>query len=157
MLLQSCIPALFFTCGAIASSYKGSTPPAGRLLSSDREYAAPQIEVLAVSDQTNHDLAMMTSQANDNNNNTNTTPDQTERNASNNTGRYYRERLERLADLERAGIEFSSYLYWDEPEECPALEPECKDCGGLNVLWHRDGLQPSARCSGVSLSLLRFG
>jgi hypothetical protein len=157
MLLQSCIPTLFFAHGAIASSYKGNTSPVDDLLHNGHEYSAPQIEVLPVSSQTNNDLAMMTSQENDNyhSNTTGITLDQIERNASNTPGSYHPERMERLAELESAGIEFSPYLYWEEPEGCPSLQPECEDCGGMNKLWHRDVLVPSPRCSGVSFSFPR--
>jgi hypothetical protein len=155
MLPQSCIPALFFTYGVIASSYKDDLLPVIDMLHSGHEYSAPQIGVLAVSGQTNNDSAMTTGQESNNNNNTAITLDQTRRNASNSPGPYYGERMERLAELESVGIEFSSYAYWDEPEGCPPLQPECKDCGGLNRLWHRDVLVPSPRCSGVSFSFPR--
>lgn len=84
-----------------------------------------------------------------NNNDTATTFSQADSDVSNYTAEL-NARARRLAELEASGIEFSTYLYWDEPEGCPALLPKCKDCGGLTVLWHRDVLNPSSRCSGVS-------
>lgn len=81
------------------------------MLHSGHEYSAPQIGVLAVSGQTNNDSSMTTGQESNNNNNTAITLDQTTRNASNSLGPYYRERMERLAELESVGIEFSSYAY----------------------------------------------
>jgi hypothetical protein len=150
MLLQLYVPALLLTHGALASSNKGNPPPVDYLLRSGREYSAPEVDVLAVSGQTNNDSAMMTSQENHNNNNTAITSDQTEPNAWSRRAAL-EQHPRRLAELERAGVVFSSYLYWEDPEGCPSLQPECEDCGGLNTLWHRDVLVPSPRCSGVSL------
>lgn len=156
MLFQSYVSALFLAHGAVASSNKGNPPSVDYLLRSDRQYSAPHVEVSAVSGRINNDSAMMTSQENNNNNNnTAITSDQTEPNAWSRTAAL-EEHPRRLAELERAGVVFSSYLYWEDPKGCPSLQPECEDCGGLNTLWHRDVLVPSPRCSGVSLSSLRF-
>lgn len=86
-----------------------------------------------------------------NNNNTATTLDQANSNATNVTAEL-NSRARRIAEFEAAGIEFSTYGYWDDPEGCPSLQPKCEDCGGWMVLYHRDVLNPSSRCSGVSLS-----
>lgn len=147
MLLQFYIPALSLAHGVVASSYARSY---NHMLRSGREYSSPQIEILAVSGQ-----AMMPGQENNNNNNTVTTLDQANNNATNDTAEldpYAR----REAELEAARIEFSTYGYWEDPEGCPSLQPKCEDCGGLMVLYHRDVLNPSPRCSGVSLSLFLF-
>ena len=156
MLLQY-IPALLLTHGAAASSYRDRLArPYNHVLRSGREYPSQQIEVSALSGQTNNVSAMVTGQAN-NNNNTASTLDQTNNNATNNTARHS-SRARRLAELETeleaAGIEFSTCLYWENPEACPSREPEYKDCGEEMFLWHRDVLGLSRRCSGGSLPFL---
>ncbi|KEQ76934.1 hypothetical protein M436DRAFT_60731 [Aureobasidium namibiae CBS 147.97] len=148
MLLQYYIPALLLAHAAAASSYRDRLAgPYNHVLRSGREYPSQQIEVSALSGQTSNVSAMVTGQGN-NNNNTASTLDQTNHNATNDTARLD-SRARRLAELDAAGIEFSTYLYWENPEACPSREPECKDCGGEMLLWHRDELVPSSRCSGL--------
>jgi len=157
MLLQY-IPALLLAHGAAASSYRDRLArPYNHVLRSGREYPSQQIEVSALSGQTNNVSAMVTDQGN--NNNSATTLDQTNIIATNNTARLS-SRARRLAkletELEAAGIEFSTYLTRENPEACPSGEPECKDCGGLVSLWHRDELVSTFRCSGVSFSVFHL-
>jgi hypothetical protein len=156
MLVQSCIPALIFTYGAVASSHKYAQPsdPYRHVLRSGREYSTPQRRFPAVSRQANNDVAMMTGRENNNNtmmigreisNNINNTIEQADNDAANST-----------AEPSPRPRQFSTYLYMESPEGCPSLQLECEKCGGHKLLWHRDEVAPSIRCSGVRLSFLHL-
>ena len=85
MLLQSCIPALSLTHGAVASSYRNQyARPCNHVLRNGREYPSPQIEVSAVSGHTHDNLATAMNQQN-NNNNTAMTFEQSNSAATSNT------------------------------------------------------------------------
>lgn len=146
MLLQSYVRAMLLVHGAVAFSYKNDARLDKHVLRSGREYSS-QIEVSAASGQANNDLALMMGRQN--NNDTATTRNQADSNAANDTAELD-PRDRRPAELEASEIEFRTYLCWDDTEGCPAGLPECQDCGGLMLLWHRDVLNPSPRCSGVS-------
>jgi hypothetical protein len=157
MLVQSCIPALIFTYGAVASSHKYAQPsdPYRHVLRSGREYSTPQRRFPAVSRQVNNDVAMMTGR--ENNNNTMImgqeiskdtiipTIQQADSDAANSA-----------AEPSPRRRQFSTYLFMESPEGCPSLQLECKDCGGHKLLGHRDEVAPSVRCSGVRLSFLHL-
>lgn len=138
MLLRSYIPALSIVHRAVALSCKNDARLDTHGLRSAREYIS-QIEVLALSGQEN------------NNNDTITTLNQANSNATNVTAELH-PRTRRVAELEARGVEFSTYLSWEDPEGCPPPLLQCTDCGGRMLSRHRDMVVPTTRCVGVSPS-----
>lgn len=146
MLLRVYIPALCLVHGALALSHESDDSRLdNHVLRSGRQYTS-EIEVLAVSGQANNNLAMIIGQNNNNN-----TSNRANSNAMNDTAEFD-PLTRRLADVEARGFKSSTYLSWEDPEGCPPPLPECTDCGGRMISWHRDMVDPSTRCAGVSPS-----